>query len=418
MNKNPGKATSEFKWARRVAWLIGLLVLAGWILSIRFGLPEDFWLVVIVTAGILLYAVLALLIIQRYPRHTVGWLFLLTGLIGSLMVFNGLGLFAWGTQWNSALAQGIITWVDLQIQSPWNMIPISLVLLYFPDGHLPSPRWKAVLILVLIAIFYIQATPGFGPWAGELRGPFDADNPLEIPGSEIIFEGPIGTFFDVLTILAILGCLLSVIVRFVRSKGVERLQMKWLVYSAAVIISLIIIQLLLGVPESHPEIMWYFMLISPTLLALAVGLAILRFHLFDIDIIIRRTLQYTLLTGMLAFVYFGLVITLQNIYASFSNQQSPIIIVISTLVIAALFNPLRMRIQDFIDRRFFRKKYDAEQTLARFAQVARDEVDVENLTAALLGVVDATVQPEHIELRIKEIEKHIFMKTLSFLPFG
>lgn len=404
MNKYPGKATAEFKWARRAAWLIGLLVLAGWVLSIRFGLPEDFFLVVIVTAGILLYAVLALLIIQRYPRHTVGWLFLLTGLIGSLMIFNGLGLFAWGTQWNSALAQGIITWFDLQLQSPWNMIPISLVLLFFPDGHLPSPRWKVVLILVLIAILYIQATPGFSPWAGELRGPFDADNPLEIPGTALIFDGPIGTFFDGLTILAILGCLLSVIVRFVRSKGVERMQMKWLVYAAVVIIALIVIQLLLGVPESRPEIMWYFMLISPVLLALAVGLAILRFRLFDIDIIIRRTLQYTLLTGLLAFVYFGLVVSLQNIYASFSNQQSPIIIVISTLVIAALFNPLRIRIQNFIDRRFYRKKYNAEKALADFASTARDEVEMDNLTRALLDVMEETLKPETAVLWLNKIE--------------
>jgi hypothetical protein len=403
MNKNPGKATVEFIWARRATWLIGILVLAGWILAIRFGLLDDFWLAVVVTTGIILYAVLALLIIWRHPRHTVGWLFLLTGLIGSLFHFNGLGLFAWGTQWNSALAQDIITWFVLQLQSPWNMIPITLVLLYFPDGRLPSPRWKVVLILVLIAIFYVQATPAFGPWTGELRGPFDSDNPLEIPGSELIFDGPIGSIFEGLTILAILGCLLSVVVRFVRSKGVERMQMKWLVYAAAVIIFLIILQLLLGVPESHPEMMWYFMLVSPILLALAIGLAILRFRLFDIDIIIRRTLQYTLLTGLLVFVYFGLVIILQNIYASFSSQQSPIIIVISTLVIAALFNPLRVRIQDFIDRRFYRKKYNAEKALADFASTARDEVEMDKLTAALLEVVEETMQPETALLWLKKI---------------
>ena len=405
MNKNPGKASVEFKWARRVAWLIGILVLAGWILAIRFELPDDFWLAVVITSGIILYAVLALLIIRRHPRHIVGWLFLLTGLIGSLFHFNGLGLFAWGSQWNSGLAQSIITWFVLQLQSPWNMIPISLVLLYFPDGHLPSPRWKPVLILVLIAIFYIQATTAFSPWTGDIRGPFDADNPFEIPGSQLIFDGAIGSFFEVLTILAILGCLLSVIVRFKRSKGVERMQMKWLVYSAAVIISLIILQLLLGVPDSRPELMWYFMLISPALLALAIGIAILRFHLFDIDLIIRRTLQYSLLTGLLAFVYFGLVIVLQNIYTSFSNQQSPIIIVISTLVIAALFNPLRIRVQDFIDRRFYRKKYDAQRALAQFTQTARDEVEIDVLQAELLRVVKETLQPETAVLWLKKIER-------------
>jgi hypothetical protein len=406
MNKYLGKATAEFKWARRVAWLTGILILAGWVSLIRFGLPEDFWLVVIMTAGILLYAVLALLIIQRYPRHTVGWLFLLTGLIGSLMVFNGLALFAWGTQWNSALALGIITWFDLQLQAPWSMIPISLVLLFFPDGHLPSPRWKAVLILVLIAIFYIQATQAFSPWVGELRGPFDADNPLEIPGSELIFDGLISTFFEVLTILAILGCLFAVIIRFVRSKGVERMQVKWLVYSAAVIISLIIIQLLLGVPESHPEIMWYFTIISPALLALAIGLAILRFRLFDIDVIIRRTLQYTLLTGLLVLVYFGSVVLLQGLVENLTGEQSPIVIVISTLAIAALFNPLRSRVQDFIDRRFYRSKYNSDKALANFASAARDEVEMDKLTAALLGVMEETLQPKTAVLWLKKIERN------------
>ena len=132
---------------------------------------------------------------------------------------------------------------------------------------------------------------------------------------------------------------------------------------------------------------------------------ILRFRLFDIDIIIRRTLQYTLLTGLLVFVYFGLVIILQNIYASFSSQQSPIIIVISTLVIAALFNPLRIRIQDFIDRRFYRKKYNAEKALADFASTARDEVEMDKLTAALLDVMEQTLQPETTVLLLKNIER-------------
>ena len=147
---------------------------------------------------------------------------------------------------------------------------------------------------------------------------------------------------------------------------------------------------------------WFAVNITLLGLPVAITIAISRYRLWDIDLILRRTLQYALLTGLLALVYFGLVVILQNLFATFSNQQSPIIIVISTLAIAAMFNPLRLRVQDFIDRRFFRKKYDAEQTLARFAAAARDEVDMDILTAKLVNVIDETLQPEKVNLWLKK----------------
>lgn len=401
MYKNQNKITAEFKWGLRAAWLIGLLAVAGWILMFRFELPEDFLLAVIMTAGTCAYTVLSLLIIRRHPRHTIGWLFILTGSSGSLIIFVA-GLFAWGAQWDSVLAQQLITWLDLQVQNPWTIIPISLVLLYFPDGHLPTPRWKPVLIIVLTSIFYTQASPAFTPWTGEYdRGPFNVDNPFEIAGSEIFFSGIVGTLFLGLTIVGIVGCLASVVVRLIRSKGAERMQMKWLVYSAVVVISLILILLLLGVADSAPEIMWYLTLSSPVLLALAIGMAILRYRLFDIDIIIRRTLQYGILTITLGSVYLGIVFVLQNIFTAVSGQSSPIAIVLSTLVIAGLFNPLRIRLQDFIDKRFYRRKYDAQVLIDQFSQTSRDETDLDLLSEQLLDVVQVTIEPDRLSMWIR-----------------
>ena len=137
---------------------------------------------------------------------------------------------------------------------------------------------------------------------------------------------------------------------------------------------------------------------STTVIGVTIAVAISRYRLFDIDVIIRKTLQYGVLTVLLALVYFGSVVLLQSLVENITGRQLPIVIVISTLAIVALFNPLRLRIQNFLDRRFFRKKYDAEQTLAHFAIIARDEVDMDKLTTAMLGVLEETMQPEQASL--------------------
>jgi hypothetical protein len=186
------------------------------------------------------------------------------------------------------------------------------------------------------------------------------------------------------------------VLRYRRAAGVERKQIKWLLYAISLFGIFYIPYMLF---QSWGEQIWgLFINLWLIAIPLAIGIAILRYRLFDIDLIIRKTLQYTLLTGLLALVYFGSVILLQSLVENLTGEQSPLVIVLSTLVIAALFNPLRSRIQDFIDRRFFRKKYNAEQALAQFAATARDEVDMDKLTAALLRVVEESVQPEKVSM--------------------
>jgi hypothetical protein len=187
-----------------------------------------------------------------------------------------------------------------------------------------------------------------------------------------------------------------VTVRFIRAQGDKRLQMKWLTY-VAVILILILVLLPSDTPVSNS-----LFIAAPTILSLAVGAAILRYRLWDIDLIIRRTLVYSIVTALLAGIYFGSVVMSQRALVAITGQESSLAVVISTLAIAALFTPLRNRVQRFVDRRFYRQKYDAEQTLDAFSKTVRDEIDIEGVETALLHAVNDTMQPESVGLWIRE----------------
>jgi len=264
-------------------------------------------------------------------------------------------------------------------------IPLTLMLQFFPDGRLPSRRWRLITLATITS--FISLSVGFMVEEAGYEGPFAWLANLSVA----------------LSLVGLFGSLAAVVVRFIRSKDAERLQMKWLVYTAVVgILSMLLLSVVLGEESSF---LGFYSTLLPSLLALSIGIAILRYRLYDIDIIIRRTLQYGVVTGLLVLVYFGLVLLFQSLFVSVGDTRSGIFIVISTLVIAGLFNPLRIRVQRAIDQRFYRRKYDAQKVLTRFSQTAADEVELDTLTEGLLEVVGETLRPENAFVWLRKTER-------------
>jgi hypothetical protein len=372
--------------AKRIAQIIAglniIMVVVGFALALSVSAVDASDATYVIA---IVYSVLAALIISRQPRNTVGWLFLMVGFFSALGTL-GTGIAALGSFTNTKLG-----WLGSFLWIPVLLVPITLVLQFFPDGRLPSRRWWPITVATLLGMTGMAASIAFHPWPWEEIDIFESGNPFAIAGSEQFFESLVDVSFVFLGI-GLLGSLGAVIVRFLRSRGIERTQMKWLVYTAIVgMVPLVFL------PQDSPVQQISFRLL-PVAFAAAITIAILRYQLFDIDVIIRKTVVYAVLTALLALVYFGVVVLLQSILEAVSGQQSAISIVVSTLVIAALFAPLRRRVQDFIDRRFYRRRYDAEKTLAAFAEFVRDETDMEALTAELLRVTEETMQPEQATL--------------------
>ena len=240
---------------------------------------------------------------------------------------------------------------------------------------------------------------------------YAADNPFAaVP---LAWAAAANNIANLTLILASVLGFVSLIVRFRRARGDERQQLKWFAYFLGTVGgSYIVFLQFIGALyfENHPELVGtpiydisYAMLIIGTIILftgipLIIGLTIFKYRLYDIDVIIRRTVQYAIVSAVLAIVYFGSITLIQGGLTAVTNTQSPLAIVLSTLLIAALFNPLRQRVQTFINRRFYRQKYDAQQVLA---QTARDEVELEALQTELVQMIQETMQPEKISLWIK-----------------
>jgi hypothetical protein len=371
----------------------------------RQGGPPQPWIIYLVGP---VFALVGALILARQPDNRVGWLMLLPGASAFVLVdayFRSLneGL----TPLPPTLTPGL--WLALWY-SNWNwtllIFPLLWLMLLFPTGRPLSPRWGwlvwvgVVLLLfsLLLATFVTPMQP-----AGGGSADWSYPNPIGLFQYSEVSEGAVFSFFAALMPVWVALCLAALVVRYRRAGLVERQQIKWLLVATAVFAAAYIPVFLVTDFDFGPNTaFWsYLWMVAMLLIPVAIGIAILRYRLFDIDLIIRKTLLYTVTSTLLALLFFGSVILLQRIFEAATGQQSQLAIVLSTLAIAALFSPLRTRIQGWIDRRFYRKKYDAQQVLAQFAITARDETDMNALAAELARVVQETLEPAEVKVWLK-----------------
>ena len=349
------------------------------------------------------YSTVGAIVASRRPENPVGWLLCLYGLVTSIgYFFAEYAIYALLAQPDSLPAGEAMAWIVSWVLPILNGLMVFYILL-FPTGRLPSRRWRWLgwLTVAFVMVGVILAAFSSGALLGIL-GPIQ--NPLGIEGfSNIYYKAVLFTMVSLLTLAAAL----AVFIRLRRAIGVERQQIKWFAYAVVATVSAGILAYM--IPRVIDTPLWFervgFALniaFTPAI-PIAIGIAILRYRLYDIDILINRTLVYGSLTLMLALVFFGGVTSTQVVFTALSGQEQlpQLAIVVSTLVIAALFTPLRRRIQSFIDRRFYRRKYDARKTLEAFGSRLRDETDLDALSNDLVGVTRSTMQPEHVGLWIR-----------------
>jgi hypothetical protein len=392
-----------------------LLLAAAAVLEVLLGRIDarpELPIMLAILAIVASYPIVGALLVLRQPGNRVGWLFSAIGLgIGVNMAGDS---YAYYDHVAAAGLPGVVAaaWAASWIWILTIPVALSFTLMLFPDGRLPSRRWRPVawLALTIAAAWALSAALVPGPLYE-----FGFDNPFGVEGAAGIIEAAERvTLFAFLLLIPVSGA--AVVVRLRRAVGIERQQMKWFVFVAAIAVgSLAIAGVLAATFGDAPPgeetwlfrialVAWITGLAAFSALPVAVAIAILRYRLYDIDLIIRRTLVYGAMTATLAAVYVGGVLALQAVLGTFTEGNA-LAVAASTLGVAALFRPLRHRLQIAVDRRFYRSRYDAQRTLEAFDQRLRDEVDLHSLTDELCAIVQSTMQPSSASVWVRRGEE-------------
>ena len=397
----------SYRTASWLAWslwglALTLTVVALLLLALNLSHPHthifDTWLDN--TLNAVFFSTVGAIVASRRRENPVGWLLCLYGLAQSIDHFGAqYAIYALLAQPDSLPAGEAMAWVYSWLVPIIIGLSVFLILL-FPTGRLPSRRWRWVTWPTAAFILMGAISDAFS--SGPVDGLGPIRNPLGIEGFSNVYNSIV---FNMVPLFLLVAAASSVFVRLRRAMGVERQQIKWFAYAAAAtVIGLVLAYVIPGmidVPLWFERIGYAILLVLIPAMPISIGIAILRYRLYDIDVIINRTLVYGSLTAMLVAVYFGGIVALQGVFVLLTGERSTLAVVASTLLIAALFNPLRRRVQSFIDRRFYRSKYDARKTLESFSARLRDETDLEALNGDLVGVVTETMQPAHVSLWLR-----------------
>jgi hypothetical protein len=379
--------------------LAGLNAQAGYLSAGRFGIC------LIVTVAVALYAGVGRVIARRLPGSAIGWLLCLSGLLAALsLLAEQYALFGIATAPRSVPAVRIIGWLSGPLIVPV-IAMVGFIVLLFPDGRLPSPRWRPVawaIALITAALLTTNMQAG-GTVAGSLDGALSMAG-VSYPSPVAIFpaHGWFGGLLAVILVIAFATGVLVVASVFVRRRGASferRKQLEWLGYVG--LLTALWVAGLEIVTSTAPgsiwagELMWFLMILTPVAgIPLACAVAVLKYRLYDIDRLISRTVSYAVVTGLLAGVYAGLVLLASAVLP----RQDSITVAVATLVVAALFNPARRRVQHVVDRRFNRSRYDAELMITAFATRLQDATDLDTVRADLAAVVNRALEPDHLSL--------------------
>jgi hypothetical protein len=379
-------------WCATLALSVAVIAVVFFALERGGGLSDTAYVLALVAAQ--LFVTVGALIASRRPENPIGWLFCAAPIVAELAIL----VEGWAYLAAERGLPGVAPSKTVA-GALWG-VAVTLVGLYafllFPDGRLPSPRWRwpALAGAVTLAVYVVAAVTVPGP----IPAPEGYDNPIGVPGMGAVAELATLVFIGLM-----LAAVASLLLRFRMARGVERQQLRVFLATVCFVIATIgAFELLVtatdgpiaGLHDTDKYAVW---VVDFLLIPVAVGVALLRYRLYDFDRVVSKTLVYGGLTAILGAAYVGLVLAGQTVFSSFAGG-SDLAIAASTLVVAALFLPLRARVQRFVDRRFYRRRYDAQRLLEAFGARLREELELEMLRADLENVVAETMQPAHVSL--------------------
>jgi hypothetical protein len=401
-------------WLAVSLWTLSVVLICCALVLLSANSTDQNWFagVAVYVAAMFSLATIGALLAVHLPGNPIAWIFLIGALsLETLAIADEYARYITYTNPNGAPELNALFWIAAWVWIPAVFLPASFGILLFPTGSLPSKRWRPLAWLVATMLLVLIIAEMFTP--GPLMDPADDYPQLTNPVAIDSLAGQLGfivTIAEVLLIAILVGPAMSIFVRLRAANTVQRQQIKWFAYAAIIpLIAMGAYMTLLFMPSQSEEtanlVGLVIILIGLTLLPVTIGIAILRHDLYDIDRLINRTLVYGSLTVGLVATYFAMVLSLGTLLRTVTSESSSVVVAASTLAAAAMFRPMRARIQSAVDQRFYRHKYDAARTLEGFNERLRDEIELDTLSTELQGIIQETMQPAYLSIWLRQASR-------------